>query len=60
MFFITAEHGEEVDDQIHQLHISASPSVVGILEDVGEEGHERGDRKIDDEPMFNDQSVYAD
>lgn len=39
--------GEEVDHYIHQFDIGAGASIIGVLEDISEEGDECRDRIVE-------------
>ena len=50
LFLGHGEEGEEIDDLVHQFYVGAGTGVVRVLEDVGEEGNEGGDRIVENEP----------
>jgi hypothetical protein len=42
------QHLEEADDEVHEPDVGAGARVLGVLQDVAEEGHEGGDGEVED------------
>ena len=50
MLFGYAEKGEKVYYLIHEFDIRASTSILGVLQDIGEERDKRGHGEVEYQP----------